>query len=128
MIENFLLKTTTRLLLLFCTIATSASANDWSMDSYIETCNNGQFHVNADWLYWKAQQDNLLIARFVDDFPDPTLKTVDVALLQPIFKFDNGFRLNAGYQAFCSPWEFNITYTHLRFKAKPFFVHAISDP
>lgn len=73
----------------------------------------GTFTVGADWLYWKVEQDSLLAGSFVDDFPDPVFKKVHFDGIQPTFKYNNGFRVYAGYEMGCEPWGLEISYTYI---------------
>lgn len=103
-----------------CTI-TTAALSAYPGDS---GCDEPLFHFEADYLYWKTQQDHLTVGSFVDDFPDPVFKTVFAKGITPDFKFDSGFRLHFDYQKACSPWQFNINFTYLPFQAKPVFFES----
>lgn len=76
------------------------------------------FDIGVDWLYWEARQDNLASGSFVDDFPNPALKTVSVLAVQPQPKYTSGVRVNLGYELLSSIWDINLTYTYLPIKSK----------
>lgn len=85
---------------------------------------NGLF-FEAEWLHWKAQEDNLGLGTFVDDFPDPTLKTVDAHLLEPLFTFNDGCRIAVGYEDPCNGWTCKMCYTRFSFKSSPMDITTI---
>lgn len=103
--------------LCFVTFATADEC--YTVDCSETSSFKGQFYANADWLYMKAQQDSLSAGSFVDDFPDPILKTVDAKFLESTFTFQSGVRANLGYQPDCSLWQFEVNYSYQPFCSKP---------
>lgn len=83
------------------------------------------FHLEIDWLYWKAQQDNMAVASFVNLISEsPTI--VESKNVRPPFKYDNGFRFNLNYTPLCSDWQLSAIYTYIPFKSDTF--NEIGDP
>ena len=64
-----------------------------------------RFHVGADGLYWKMQEESLKAASFIDDFPNPVFKSVKTYTVEPHFNYESGFRLYAGYAMPCNVWN-----------------------
>jgi len=89
------------------------------------SCRSGRFNVGAEWLYWKVKEDNLRAGVLVDDFPDPVLKRANASVIQPKFKFNNGFRGNIGYEHFCDQWGLNAIYTYVPLRSNSDFREVI---
>ena len=81
---------------------------------YDNTCGCGAWTFEADWLYWKAEQDHLNVGNSFQPSPNNNNPTdVDVGFLHPHFKYTNGYRLAASYDFPCDGWELGITYSYL---------------
>lgn len=103
-------------------------------DCCYQDCNDnplcgGRFNVSADWLYMKVQEDSTRVAEFIDDMTIDTLSSVDAKAIQPGSKYNNGFRVNVGYELPCSQWGLNVSYTYLKTNFTSTFAKAeLIDP
>lgn len=80
----------------------------------INDCDDrGAFFLEADWLYWKAIQDNLGFSTISTQVVDGDLTTANSNLIEQKFKYDSGFRTNIGYRPKCSCWEIALDFTYL---------------
>lgn len=96
------------LLTLFTNIRAGAEVyNDTSC------CGCGSFEVGADWIYWKAFQDNLEYALAASGSPTRPQLTA----LAPNFKANSGFRVFADYILCDNSWKIGAIYTRLHAKA-----------
>lgn len=106
------------LLGLFLCSAAAPQASDYCQN-YDNCCEwtmcDGRFNVGADWLYWKTEQDNMLVGTIVDGnfFDQINALEFDAHNKRPNWKYDNGFRVWAGYQLPCDCWDVGISYTYL---------------
>ena len=67
-------------------------------DCQYQCCEESRFEVWADYLYWRAHEDNLNFA--IEDNTGPTKVNVHQApstrTKKPNFKYDSGYRIGAG--------------------------------
>lgn len=75
------------------------------------------FQVGGDWLYWKAEQDDLEYAINVRAATDGTATRINSTVLRPGFKPRNGYRIFASYSP-CCDWEIGAIFTHFSSHAK----------
>lgn len=76
---------------------------------------DGKFTFEADWLYWKLKHTNETFAS-VRDFSssnDNLTETISSKNITLDPKFNNGFRVGAGYISPCNCWELNISYYYV---------------
>lgn len=102
-----------------CTRVLSASTDYWEDESCHE-----EFHLGADWLYWKTQEEGLFVGSF--DVENDELGTVHAKTIRPTPKYNNGFRINLGYTPICSAWEFSAHYTYIPIKSNSYNATASS--
>lgn len=76
-------------------------------------CGGGSFEIGADWLYWKAFQDDLEYA-FANT---GTFTSPQLTALAPNFKANSGFRVFGEYILCDNSWKFGAIYTRLYAKA-----------
>lgn len=101
--------------------------------NYSNCCNtsycDGKFKVGAEWLYWKGEQDNMVLAQTVagsSDNTTPAFLLSDTCDVQSNYKYTNGFRINVGYELPCNGWEANVIYTNLPIHAQSKTINAIT--
>lgn len=113
--------------LTLCSLAVAPlAANGWGQN--YSNCNNccewsccdGKFVVGADWLYWKTEQDCAVgtivkFEEFDNEFEGIAVKG-DVKTWNQ--KYDNGFRVYAGYELPCDCWDIGVAYTYMPTNAK----------
>lgn len=90
---------------------------------------DGKFTLGAEWLNWKAQLDNMSLARTEMGNLNPQSPDFFVNeshLIEANFKYTNGFRLTMGYQLPCESWEGNFIYTYLPTSAKSKPITAVN--
>ena len=86
---------------------TSASYCDWSF------C-DGKITLGADWLYWQVQEDGLNLGTAETATPNFGLATdLDKHNTNPKFQYENGYRVNIGYELPCDSWDLDIAYTYM---------------
>lgn len=74
----------------------------------------GRWSFEADWLYWRAEEDNLnygIILHPNNTGNNPS--DIDVRFLHPEFKNSNGYRLAAEYEFPCDGWGLGVIYSYL---------------
>ena len=71
------------------------------------------YNIGVEWLYWLSKEQGLIAGSLVDDFPDPTLKIVDVNTIDPGFVYSSGVRAYAGYIVPSKLWEIELIYTYM---------------
>lgn len=114
--------------LFLCSVATPEAAD--YCQNYDNCCEwnmcDGKFNVGADWLYWKTEQDNMLIGTIVDgNFGNgKEARVFEGHNKRPNYKFDNGFRVWAGYQLPCDCWDVGVSYTYLPSSANIVSFHS----
>jgi hypothetical protein len=81
-------------------------------------CWGGKGYISADLLIWKAHQDGFgcgctphAIDNFITSDGEVISKTNGDGR-DPHFKWDPGFRLGAGYEFACQPWEVAVYWSH----------------
>jgi hypothetical protein len=106
----------------FTTTATGDIYNQPQNDCCKSSLLNGKVTVEADWLYWKVQQDGILTGNILTE-NNEEISTNASRGVWPNFKYDNGFRLNIGCQLPCDYWDVHVIYTYMPAHAKttPFF-------
>lgn len=83
----------------------------WAQEC-LETFLCGGFFIRAEYLYWKAREDNLEFA--IDGlgvFGSAVSLSLGGQAHQPDWRWHSGFRLGAGYLFPCSCWDLFINYT-----------------
>ncbi|MEI8125052.1 MAG: Lpg1974 family pore-forming outer membrane protein [Parachlamydiaceae bacterium] len=91
---------------------TSASYCDWSF------C-DGKITLGADWLYWQVQEDGLNLGTAETATPNFGLATdLDKHNTNPKFQYENGYRVNIGYELPCDSWDLDIAYTYMPASAR----------
>lgn len=82
-----------------------------------ETCDNSNsaFYCGVDYLYWKAEEDQLQYALNIPGgFPQSGLAFANqIDVVNPCFKGQSGVRLTAGYE-FCQNWDVALAWAHLQ--------------
>lgn len=115
---------------MLCGLTTPASA-DFCGQSCNDCCEwsmlDGKVTVGADWLYWKVQQDGLLPGITATGVIGETESVFTTRSHRPNFKWDNGFRVNLGYEMPCDSWDLNLSYTYMPAKASVTSVVAEGD-
>lgn len=108
------------------------SAQDSCGSNWSDCCNSsfsdGKFKVGAEWLYWKAEQDDMALGITIAGTTEKTsaANTVDSCFVEPNFKYTNGFRVNLGYELPCNCWEANVIYTYLPTSASTKLITAVN--
>lgn len=72
---------------------------------------NGAF-ISGDFLYWKARQEDLIYASFIEITQD---RNTTVESLKPVevdFEFDPGFKIGAGGDLPFDGWDLYLNWTH----------------
>lgn len=107
------------LALALCGFSSPASADCCAYDPCEWSSCDGKFTFGADWLYWKTEQSNMNIASIIDTAGTTTSEIiVDAKNLHANPKFNNGFRVCAGYALPCNGWDLNVSYYNLPTHAK----------
>lgn len=70
----------------------------------------GSFSIGADWLYWKVEQQRMAIGGRGEIGENDQLK---IKVLKPDFKYNNGFKIFAGYTTQDQLWNTTITLSHM---------------
>ncbi len=122
------------LALLATLVVTEAPAQDCG-SNYSDCCSTdfcgGQFVVGAEWLYWKAEEDNASLGATItgnSDSSSPDFRSTATEFIEPDFKFTNGYRVSAGYAMPCNGWELDVIYTYLPTHAKSSLFTASGNP
>lgn len=87
-------------------------------------CGCNGFIAGGDWLYWKVKEENLRAGSFVNDFPNPTLKKATGEVIEPSSRFNNGFRVFAGYE-YCKQWDLKASYSYIPLNTNSVFREVI---
>lgn len=100
-----------------------SSSVEWQGAGHImdECCNQSpsRFFIQADLLYWKTHLTGLELdfgtGTIAEDITDG-LETITSTEFDadPHFKWNAGYRIGAGYQFACTPWEIGAVWTHFR--------------
>lgn len=78
---------------------------------YVDCCERGKFTFGADWLYWKAEQDNMDFANNNSAISLPGGTSVEADPAHPKFKWHNGYRLRSAYTLADESWTLSAIYT-----------------
>lgn len=113
-----------------CGLATPAAA-DFCGQNYNDCCEwsllDGKVTVGADWLYWKVEQDGLTPGGISVRSSSEEPLVIDSSIVRPNYKYDNGFRVNLGYELPGDSWDMNVCYTYMPSHAKTTTFIAASD-
>lgn len=121
--------------LLLCTCLLGSSkiaAIDWPMGLGQE---EGQFQIWGDYLYWKAVQEQAVIAAvipggidaIITDFTaTPINAVIRPSVVNPRFNFSSGFRIGASYNLPCANWNFDLSWTRYHNKVRTRFTEGNS--
>lgn len=78
----------------------------------------GAFFLGADWLYWKTNQSNLTFGSSVTVSGGIDNIDLDNVVLKPKFEYNNGYRINLGYETTDCEWKIQASYTYLPTSAR----------
>lgn len=109
----------------FALLATTATFSlfGWQMDCCPDTCCpvecDGDWFLEADWIYAKTNQEGLDFAQLVEPVTiDATTSTVTYTNLKFKDRWESGFRVRGAYKLPCYGWDLGISYTYIPGKAK----------
>jgi len=109
------------LAVILCATAAPAAAADFCGQTCTDCCEwsvlDGKMTVGADWLYWNVQQDGISPGTIsvIDSTATPPLTSR--SNVYPKSKWNNGFRVNLGYELPCQCWDVNLSYSYIPTKA-----------
>lgn len=76
------------------------------------------FYIGGDWLYWKIQQERIQVGSDVTIKATESIVSITSSIVEPHFKYTNGFRVFAGYLPPIDDWQVEGTFTHIPFSPK----------
>lgn len=86
----------------------------------------GEFYAGGDWLYWKAEQQNMQYGSAAVITTETPLQ-ISSKILKPDFKMHNGYRVFAGYTTEDQFWDISLSYSHLSTSANSVYTGDPSD-
>lgn len=108
--------------ILFCCGAMQLSASDRCYAPCSSCCEwsfcDGKIILGGDWLFWKVQEDNLSVGSLLTSDVSTPDTTASYKTLNPSFQYDNGFRVNLGYELPCDCWDINVAYSYMPTSAR----------
>lgn len=97
----------------------------WENDACGNECgtNSGGWVFFGEYLYWEAVQDQMQYAAIIPDGIEPIITAIEagppfdisakLAIIDPSFNYNSGFRIGIGYEVPCSNWDVQLAWVRL---------------